>query len=162
MPDGRCKIVAAVDASGVSHAQVFFIWDDRYVYYFLSTRDKCVAHLGAVSLLVWTGIELAHSSQRYFDFDGGITDDAGYKFKVAFGGELANRFDVVRSTSRYQIRRTIRRIPRAIMRRISPRAWPMLQRTDREHGTMAIRHDFPVAASRRMTKPPMSSDEPFD
>ena len=103
----RCKIVTAVDSDGVPHAQVFFIWDDKYVYYFLSTRDKGVAHLGAVSLLVWTGIELAHSSGRYFDFDGGITDDAGYKFKVAFGGEMANRFDVVRSTSHYRIQRTI-------------------------------------------------------
>jgi len=45
------KIVAAVDSHGVAHAQVFFIWDDKYVYYFLSTRDKSVAHLGAVSLL---------------------------------------------------------------------------------------------------------------
>jgi lipid II:glycine glycyltransferase (peptidoglycan interpeptide bridge formation enzyme) len=118
----RCKIVAAVDSDGVPHAQVFFIWDDKYVYYFLSTRDERVAHLGAVSLLVWTGIELAHSTGRYFDFDGGITDDAGYKFKVAFGGELANRYDVVRSTSRYRIQRMIRRIPRAIMRRIYLRA----------------------------------------
>ncbi len=118
----RCKIVAAVDSNGVPHAQVFFIWDEKYVYYFLSTRDKNVAHLGAVSLLLWTGIELANSSELCFDFDGGITDDAGYKFKVAFGGELANRFDVVRSTSRYRIQRTIRKIPRAIMRRMSLRA----------------------------------------
>jgi hypothetical protein len=118
----RCKIIAATDASGVSHAQVFFIWDDNYVYYFLSTRDKNVAHLGAVSLLLWTGIEFAHARQLCFDFDGGIDDDARYKFKVAFGGKLANRFDVVRSTARYQLQRTIRKIPRAIARRISARA----------------------------------------
>ena len=118
----RCKIVAAVDTNGVAHAQVFFIWDEKYLYYFLSTRDRNVAHLGAVSLLLWTGIELANSNGLCFDFDGGITDDAGYKFKVAFGGELANRFDVVRSTARYRIQRTIRKIPRAIMRRMSLRA----------------------------------------
>ena len=119
----RCKIVAAVDSGGVTHAQVFFIWDDMYVYYLLSTRDKLAAHLGAVSLLLWSGIELAHASGRQFDFDGGITDDAGYRFKVAFGGELANRYDVVRTTSRYRIQRTIRKIPRALIRRISPRAF---------------------------------------
>jgi hypothetical protein len=118
----RCKILAAVDSEGIPHAQVFFIWDEKYLYYFLSTRDRNVAHLGAVSLLLWTGIELANSSQLCFDFDGGITDDAGYKFKVAFGGELANRFDVFRSTPRYRIQRTIRKIPRAIMRRMSLRA----------------------------------------
>jgi hypothetical protein len=118
----QCKIVAAIDASDVVHAQVFLIWDDKYVYYFLSTRDRSVAHLGAVSLLLWTGIELANSRSLHFDFDGGITEDAQYKFKVAFGGELANRFDVVRSTARYQVQRTIRKIPRAVVRRISARA----------------------------------------
>jgi len=119
---GRCKIVAAVDSSGVAHAQVFFIWDDKYVYYFLSTRDRSVAHLGAVSLLLWTGIELANARQLCLDFDGGIDDGARYKFKVAFGGKLANRFDVSRSTARYQLNQTVRRIPRAIARRISARA----------------------------------------
>jgi hypothetical protein len=48
------KIVAAVDSSGVVHAKVFFIWDDKYFHYFLSTGDRNVAHPGAVSLLVWT------------------------------------------------------------------------------------------------------------
>ena len=122
MPDNRCKIVAAFDSRGVAHAKVFFIWDEKYLYYFLSTRDRGVAHLGAVSLLLWTGIELAHSRDLCFDFDGGITDDARYQFKVAFGGESANRFDVVRSTARYQVQRTLRKIPRALMRRISARA----------------------------------------
>ena len=118
----RCKIVAAIDSSGVAHAKVFFIWDEKYVYYFLSTRDRSIAHLGAVSLLLWSGIEFAHARQLCFDFDGGITDDARYKFKVAFGGKLANRFDVARSTARYQLQRTIRKIPHAIARRISARA----------------------------------------
>lgn len=118
----RCKIVAAVDAHDVVHAQVCFIWDDEYVYYFLSTRDKDVAHLGAVSLLLWTGIELANARGLRLDFDGGINDDTRYKFKVAFGGKLANRFDVARSTARYQVHQALRKIPRAIMRRISARA----------------------------------------
>ena len=115
----QCKIVSAVDANGVVHAQVFFVWDDKYVHYFLSTRDKGVAHLGAVSLLLWTGIELAHSRGLRFDFDGGIANNARYKFMVAFGGELANRFDIARSTARYQVQHTIRKLPRAIMRRLS-------------------------------------------
>lgn len=113
------KIVMAVDGNGIPHAKVLFIWDDKYVHYFLSTRDRVVAHAGAVSLLLWTGIELAHSLGLWFDFDGGIDNDARYRFVVAFGGELANRFDAVRSTANYRVRHTIRRIPRALMRRIS-------------------------------------------
>ncbi len=50
----EAKIVAAVDSSGVVHAKVFFIWDDKYFHYFLSARDRKEAHLGAVSLLLWT------------------------------------------------------------------------------------------------------------
>jgi hypothetical protein len=115
----QCKIVAAVDASGTPHAKVFFVWDDKYVHYFLSTRDRHMAHAGAVSLLLWTGIELAHSLGLWFDFDGGIANDARYRIMVAFGGEVANRFDVARSSANYRVQHTIRRIPRALMRRIS-------------------------------------------
>lgn len=115
----QCKIVAAVDQAGVAHAQVFFVWDDKYVHYFLSTRDKNMAHPGAVSLLVWNGIEMAHSLGRCFDFDGGIANEARYRFMVAFGGEVENRFDVVRSTANYRVQHTLRRIPRALMRRIA-------------------------------------------
>jgi hypothetical protein len=117
----QCRILSAVDADGVVHAKVFFVWDDKYVHYFLSTRDKNVAHPGAVSLLLWTGIELAHSLGLCFDFDGGIANDARYRFMVAFGGEVANRFDVVRSTAHYRVQHTIRRIPGAVMRRMSAR-----------------------------------------
>ena len=115
----QCKIVAAVDAEGAVHAKVFFIWDDKYIHYFLSTRDRNMAHPGAVSLLLWSGIELAHSLGLWFDFDGGINNEARYRFIVAFGGEVANRFDVVRSTANYRVQHTIRKIPRALMRRIS-------------------------------------------
>jgi hypothetical protein len=115
----QCKIISAVDANGATHAKVFFIWDDKYVHYFLSTRDRNMAHPGAVSLLLWSGIELAHSLGLWFDFDGGINNDARYRFIVAFGGEVANRFDVARSTANYRVQHTIRRIPRALMRRIS-------------------------------------------
>jgi hypothetical protein len=115
----QCKIVTAVDADGAAHAKVFFIWDDKYIHYFLSTRNRNMAHPGAVSLLLWSGIELAHSLGLWFDFDGGINNDARYRFIVAFGGEVANRFDVARSTANYRVQHTIRRIPRALMRRIS-------------------------------------------
>jgi hypothetical protein len=110
----RCKILAAVDSAAV-HAKVFFVWDDAYLYYFLSTRNKSVAHLGAVSLLLWKGIELANSRGLWFDLDGGITDSTGYMFKVAFGGEPANRFDVVRTSPRYRVQRAISRISRKIV-----------------------------------------------
>jgi hypothetical protein len=114
----QCKIFAAMDDDGLTHATVAYIWDDRYAYYFLSSRNRDQAHLGAVSLLLWTGIKLAHSRGLWLDFDGGLIKHGRYKFLVAFGGQVANRFEVMRSTSLYQIRRNICRIPRAIRRRL--------------------------------------------
>ncbi len=58
--------------------------------------------------MLWNGIELAHSLGRWFDFDGGIVNDARYRFMVAFGGEVANRFYLVRSTANYRVQHTIR------------------------------------------------------
>ena len=115
----QCKIVAAIDDKRMAHAMAVFIWDDEYVYYFLSSRTKDAAHAGAVSLLLWTGIELAHSRGLRFDFDGGMMKDSRYKFLISFGGKLANRFEVARSTSLYRVQHTMRRIPRAIFRRLS-------------------------------------------
>ena len=116
----QCRIISAVDSKGTVHAKVLLVWDDRYVHYYLSTRDKDVAHGGAVSLLLWTGIELARSRGLCFDFDGGITTDARFRFSVAFGGQLANRFEIMRSTFRYRVAHTLRRIPQALVRRIVP------------------------------------------
>jgi hypothetical protein len=116
---GQCKIIAAMDAARMAHAMVVFIWDDKYVYYFLSSRERNLAHVGAISLLLWTGIELAHSRRLCMDFDGGIMKDSRYKFLISFGGEVANRFEVVRSSPSYRVQHAIRRGPRAIMRRLA-------------------------------------------
>jgi len=82
------KIVAATDADGVDHAMVVFLWDDHQVYYLHSSRKKNLAHAGAVSLLLWTGIELAHSRGLWFDFDAGLSKLSRYKFLISFGGRL--------------------------------------------------------------------------
>jgi hypothetical protein len=60
-----------MDDDGVTHAMVASIWDERCAYYFLSSRNRDQAHLGAVSLLLWTGIKLAHLRGLWLDFDGG-------------------------------------------------------------------------------------------
>jgi hypothetical protein len=111
------KIVAATDADGVAHAMVVFLWDDHQVYYFHSSRKKN-AHAGAVSLLLWTGIELAHSRGLWFDFDAGLAKLSRYKFLVSFGGEIANRYEVTRSNRIYRVQHGIRRICRAVAHRL--------------------------------------------
>jgi len=112
------KIVAATGADGVAHAMVVFLWDDHQVYYLHSSRKKNLAHAGAVSLLLWTGIELAHSRGLRFDFDAGLSKLSRYKFLISFGGEIANRYEVTRSTRIYRVQHGIRRIWRAVARRL--------------------------------------------
>jgi hypothetical protein len=112
------KIIAATSADGVAHAMVVFLWDGHRVYYYHSSRKKNLAHVGAVSLLLWTGIELAHSRGLWFDFDAGLTKLSRYKFLIAFGGEIANRYEVTRSTRIYRVQHGIRRIRRAVTLRL--------------------------------------------
>ena len=109
------KIIAAIDSAGMVHAKVFFVWDDKFVYYFLSTRDKKVADIGAVSLLLWAGIELAQKRRLTFDFDG-ITNDARFQFMAGFGGEIASRFNVTRTTALYEAQNRLRNVARAILK----------------------------------------------
>ena len=112
------KIFAATAADGVAHAMVVFLWDDQQVYYFHSSRKKNLAHAGAVSLLLWTGIELAHSRGLWLDFDAGLAKLSRYKFLVSFGGVIVNRYEVTRSTRIYRVQHGIRRIRRAVARRL--------------------------------------------
>ncbi len=112
---GQGRILAATDVHGVVHAAIFFVWDEDKLYYFLSTRDRAVADIGAVSLLIWAGIEIAHELGRVLDFDG-VTTDSRFKFMAAFGGELASRYVVSRTSSLYDAKRQIRGIAKAILK----------------------------------------------
>jgi hypothetical protein len=112
---GQGKIVAAIDQAGMVHAKVFFIWDEHTLYYFLSTRDRQIADSGAVSLLIWSGMELAREKGLSFDFDG-ITSDARFDFMAGFGGEIATRFNVSRTTKLYEAQKGLRNVARAILK----------------------------------------------
>lgn len=106
---GRARIVAAVDRRGTVHAQTFFIWDDHSYYYFLSSRNETVAHAGAVSQLLWTGMQHAHQLGLTFDFDG-ITSQARYQFLVGFGGQPATRFIVSKGLFLYEMQAGARKL----------------------------------------------------
>ncbi len=112
---GQARIIAAIDGAGMVHAKVFFVWDDKYVYYFLSTRDKKAADIGAVSLLIWAGIEHAQKLGLSFDFDG-ITNDARFQFMAGFGGEIASRYSVTRTTALFEAQHRLRNVARAILK----------------------------------------------
>jgi len=101
------RILAAFDEQGTLHAAVFFIWDKTDYYYFLSTRSKESTELGAVSLLVWHGIQDAQQRGLRFDFDG-VTNQQRLQFMMGFGGTVARRIIVEKGSLLFDARRHLR------------------------------------------------------
>lgn len=103
----QARILAATDAKGEIHAQTMFVWDDHSYYYYLSSRHEKIAHAGAVSALVWAGMQHAHQLGLTFDFDG-VTSQSRYQFMVGFGGKPATRFVVQKGALLFDAQRTAR------------------------------------------------------
>ena len=110
------RALGAVDGDGRVHAAVVFVWDRADYYYYLSTRNAGHAALGAVSLLVWTGMMDAMTRGLRFDFDG-VSSRARLRFLQAFGGRLASRIVVSRGSAAYEARMLLRRIRRHLTSR---------------------------------------------
>lgn len=112
---GQARIFSAKDRSGETQAQTFFIWDDHTYYYFLSSR-RPDAHAGAVSALVWAGMQHARELGLTFDFDG-VTSQSRYQFMVAFGGRPATRFIVTKRALLYDAQLSARQFTNRLIGR---------------------------------------------
>ncbi|HLN24993.1 MAG TPA: GNAT family N-acetyltransferase [Patescibacteria group bacterium] len=106
------RLVGAVDEAGELQAAVFLVWDTA-CYYLLSTRRPEIVDNGAVSLLVWHGLQLAQERNLIFDFDG-VTGDSQLQFIIAFGGEVASRLVVEKGRPFYDAQRFLREYPRRL------------------------------------------------
>ncbi|WP_428377004.1 GNAT family N-acetyltransferase [Lichenicoccus sp.] len=95
--------LGAYDAAGVLQAAIFLVWDKSTSYYLLTTRQP-KAHSGAVSLLLWQGMQDAAAAGRVFDFDGVATPGIA-KFLSGFGGTLQSRMTVSRTAMTFRVRR---------------------------------------------------------
>lgn len=104
---GCGRILAAVDKNDVAHAQTFFIWDDRSYYFFLTSRARA-SHTGAISALMWAGMQHAHSLGLTFDFDG-VISQSHYQFLVGFGGKVVPRITVAKGSFLYDAQLNARR-----------------------------------------------------
>jgi hypothetical protein len=82
-------LMGAFDASGRPVAMAFMVWDEEAMYYLLSSRAD-TADNGAVSVLVWCGMEEAHQRGLIFDFDG-VSSPGRARFLSGFGGVMLPR-----------------------------------------------------------------------
>jgi hypothetical protein len=99
---GQARIVGTRSRGGELVAAVFYAWDRRRLWYFLSTRDAQAAGNGAVALLVWEGIRMAAERGLVFDFDG-IASEGAARFYAGFGARFVPRFAVWRRSPAYAL-----------------------------------------------------------
>jgi hypothetical protein len=98
----QARILTAREPGGRPLAAVFYVWDRQRVWYFLSTRDPLSANNGAVSLLVWRGMQIAAQQRAVFDFDG-VAGEGAARFYGAFGATFRPRFAVWRRSPPYAL-----------------------------------------------------------
>lgn len=102
-----CLLGAKVPGQGLV-AAIAVVWDAETTYFLLSSRTPS-AHSGAISLLLWHAIQQSLADGRGFDFDG-IANASILQFLSGFGGTLAPRLVVERSSPLYDSARLFRRL----------------------------------------------------
>ncbi len=102
---GAGRMLVARDAAGEPQAAIFTIWDERYEYYFMSTR-KAGSLNGATSLLIWTALQSAAQHGRIFDMDNVHVQKQrlpNLLLLTGFGGTLMPRYYVRRTSPLLQL-----------------------------------------------------------
>jgi Acetyltransferase (GNAT) domain len=104
------SLLGARSDNGGLVAAIALVWDAGATYFLLSSRHP-TAHSGAISLLLWRAIRQSLAAEREFDFDG-IATPSILQFLSGFGGILAPRLVVRRSTLLYDAARLLHRVLR--------------------------------------------------
>jgi hypothetical protein len=91
----QARIFAVRNSANAMIAAVFYVWDRRRLWYLLSSRDPRFTDNGAVSLLIWHGMQEAIRRGLVFDFDG-IASSGAARFFAGFGAQIRPRYAVHR------------------------------------------------------------------
>jgi len=83
----RGMILEALDPYDRVIAAIYLIWDEREVMYLYGGYDDTYNDSGAMPLLFWQAIRLAHQKQLSFNFEGSMIPGVE-KFFRSFGAEL--------------------------------------------------------------------------
>ncbi len=101
------KVLGAYSAAGLLLAAILIVWDHENSYYLLSSRAP-QTHSGAISLLIWHGMQDAAACGRGFDFDGTPTPGT-VRFLSGFNANLVPRIQVVRGPPLLRFAHTVNR-----------------------------------------------------
>lgn len=91
-------LIGARDKDGNLQAAIMPVWGHGVMYYFLTVRADRPAGHGAIKLLMWQVIALAHAQGVDFDIDGFVRPSA-VRLQLGFGGDVCNRINVTKSSA---------------------------------------------------------------
>ena len=114
---GRGRILAVRSECGELLAAIVVVWDQRAMYYLLTTRSPH-ADNSTVSLLVWHAITMANERSLVFDFDN-VGSPGSRLFYSGFGGQVEPRYVVDRKTAPYRAGRWLRQNVEETRRRLA-------------------------------------------
>lgn len=115
----RCRMCIARDGQGVDQAVMYLVWDDHSVFYIMGGGPG--RHRGALSLLIWHGIQFAASKGLKFDFEGSMMEGVEHFFR-SFGAIQTPFFQVTRPASRkLQAQRTAHALAGKVAARVRDR-----------------------------------------
>jgi Acetyltransferase (GNAT) domain len=107
--DRQCaEILCATGTTGKPVAMVFVVWGQGRMYYLMSTRARDKDDNGSVNLLIWEGMQRAHKHGLVFDLDG-VSTSGTARFLSGFGGGIAQRLIVQRTSMTYGALREVKR-----------------------------------------------------
>lgn len=109
-------IRSAVDSQSRKHASALFVWDSERVYYLVGGADSELRSSGAMSLVIWDGIQLANQLGLRFDFEGSMIAPIERFFR-GFGGRPEPYLHVTHTSRRLAFALAARDAFRALTRR---------------------------------------------
>lgn len=96
----NCSLILnAYTENGALAGSMFFMWDEHFFYYLVGATDPAYRNSGAMSLLMWKGIEEAAKRNLTFNFEGSMIEGI-QRFFSSFGSEQTPYFRIYQTPNK--------------------------------------------------------------
>lgn len=97
---GQIKIYQAQDGEGLVHASIYLVSDEHTVYNLILDSNRDLSSSSAIQLLLWQGVQYAHSENKAFDFNGSMLHAVEKIFR-SFGSERVSYYRLSKTRNRF-------------------------------------------------------------
>ncbi len=112
------EILLALDAEGNAHASILVIWGDECAYYLVGGTSHTYRNSGAMSLIMWEGIQRSSKHVPVFDFEGSMSPGIE-RFLRSFGARQAPYIQVRKASATGAAAKTALDARRAAVKQVS-------------------------------------------